>query len=687
MAKMDKDEIQSIVYDVVSDAVRFVQEELSPDRTKAQAYYDKEMVSDLKVEEGRSSVIMSEVSDNVNGMLPSFMRIIFGPSQVVEFAPTNAGSVEQARQQTDYVQYVFAEDNPGYVETESVVKDGLIKRLGIFKWGWDKTETAEYNMEGLTPDQLHALAQSGEVEILSTEESDTGISAKLRYVEKEGRCWVASVPPEEFVYARDTIKLVDSLFVGHMRELSRSQLLDMGISEDDIDQYGGSSALLRNSLERQQRQPTVIDRDTGPSGGKANEKSVFIEAYMPLDINGDGHAELVKIGLLGDGFQIVQEPEPIAKAPFATWTPYRTPHTLEGKSVADLSMDTQRIKTNLVRNSLDSFSLSLFPRTAHQDGMVELSDLNNNEIGANIRTHGPPDQVLKSFTHNFMGKDALTFLEYMDAVNERRTGRSNGAAGLDIDALQSMEKAAAQAAIQSTQEQIESLVRGFTETCLKTVFEGIRDMLVEYQPRNRVVQMRGKWVDVDPRVWTTKLTARTRTALGTQAKQEKMDFLAGAVAKMETIFQQMGLENPLVSLVEYRNALAQIAELSGFPDSQNFWKQVTEEQLQQIAQQKAQQPPPPTPEQVIAQAQMEIEKMRAEKDIAIKQHELELRELEIRLRDDRERDKNAADVVLKKLDIEAHYGVAVQQAQIDADIERERQYNQAFAEGGQNAAG
>jgi hypothetical protein len=673
--RMSDDELQNIVHGIVSDAVRFIDDEVSPDRLKATQYYKGEMVKELQVEEGRSSVIMSEVRDNVHSIIPSFLRLLFGPSRVVEFTPNHAQTVEQAEQQSDYVEYVFKTDNPGFMETHSVVKDGLVRKLGIYKWGWDQEESAQSDLDNLSPEQFQGLLQEPKVSVLEVTQNEDGtFNARVETVEREGRCWVKALPPEEFIFSRDAKSVDEATFIGHKQDLTRSDLIKLGISEKDIDAYASHSA--DTNLERQERQPTVLD-NIDVEAGKANEKFVYIEGYTALDVNGDGFAELVKLQILGDGYHVVGEPEQVRSIPFATYSPYPEPHTMLGQSQADMTMDMQRVKTNLVRNSLDSFSLSLYPRTAHQDGMVNINDLENNEVGANIRTYGPPEQVLKSFTHNFIGKDAFPFLEYMDGVVERRTGRSAGAAGLDIDALQSTEKDAARAAVQSTQEQTEMLVRIFCETTLKRVMSGIRDMLIQYQPRSRVVQLRGRWVEVDPRVWDANLGVKVNVALGAGLAEQKIAVLAATAEKMEKIFEFMGLDNPLVSLVEYRNTLAQMVELAGHPDSENYWKVITPEQLQAIAQAKAQQPPPPSPEQIIAQAQIEIEKMKAEKDIAIKEAELELKRQSEMLKDDRERDKNAADIILKKMEIEAKYAVQIEAERLNAEIQRERNSTQS----------
>jgi hypothetical protein len=337
---MKDDEIQTIAHGAVSDAVKFIDEEVSPDRMKATQYYKAEMVPELKVEEGRSSVIMSEVRDNVHSIIPSFLRLIFGPSRVVEFSPNSAATVEDAKQQTDFVQYVFSTDNPGFMETHSVVKDGLVRRLGVYKWGWDKEETAQDTLENLDAEQYQGLLQMPNVQILSAEQNeDETFNVTVETVEREGRGWVKALPPEEFIFSRDAKSVDDATFVGHKQELTRSDLLKLGVSEEDIDAHGGNSNDM--NVERQERQPSTMGDD--PQAGKASEKTTYIEGYMRIDINGDGFAELVKLQILGDGYHVVGEPEQVRSIPFSTYSPYPEPHTMLGQSQADMTMDMQRV--------------------------------------------------------------------------------------------------------------------------------------------------------------------------------------------------------------------------------------------------------------------------------------------------------------------------------------------------------
>jgi hypothetical protein len=439
----------------------------------------------------------------------------------------------------------------------------------------------------------------------------------------------------------------------------------MGVKEKDIKEHGGDDPALEQSEEALARAVTEGATLGGEEGGAANGKHLYVESYAHIDFDGDGIAELRKICTLGAAHHIVMN-EPVDEACFAIFCPDPEPHTMIGQSWADRLMDMQLIKSSVMRAGLDSLSASIHPRTWYVEGQANLADVLNPAIGAPIRMKQPG--MAGEFAHTFTGKEAFPVLAYCDDVVERRTGQNKGAAGLDADALQSSTKAAVAAAVTASQAQQELLVRIFAELTLKPLFRGILKLLVKHQPRRRIVRLRNKWVEVDPRSWNADMDVQINVALGSGLVEEKVMTLAGVAEKQAEILQQLGPNNPIVGLKEYRDTLAQALELRGFKNSARYFKEVDQAQLDQMAKEAAEKPPQETPEMVLAKAQIQIEQMKAESkaktdmmDAQLKMHmgkqELELKRREMLLEDDRQRDKIAADTVTKLLDIEAKTGV------------------------------
>src|SRR6476646_9486716 len=139
--KMTRQELRSTLKGMINDAITYVDDELGPQRAKATQYYKAEPFGNES--EGRSQFVMSEVRDTVLGIIPGMLRVIFGPDHVVEYSPRNANTVQEAAQVTDYARWVFEEDNAGLLTTYNVLVDGLVRRIGIYKWGVDETSNVK----------------------------------------------------------------------------------------------------------------------------------------------------------------------------------------------------------------------------------------------------------------------------------------------------------------------------------------------------------------------------------------------------------------------------------------------------------------------------------------------------------------------------------------------------------------
>jgi Na+-transporting NADH:ubiquinone oxidoreductase subunit NqrC len=100
-----------------------------------------------------------------------------------------------------------------------------------------------------------------------------------------------------------------------------------------------------------------------------------------------------------------------------------------------------------------------------------------------------------------------------------------------------------------------------------------------------------------------------------------MAMLAMVLAKQEEILKTAGIQNPLVSLTNYRQTLGRFIEAAGFKDSNEFFLEITPEQEQQMAQQGQQQQQDPAMQAYVAQmqAQMAADNAKAENDIQIAQ--------------------------------------------------------------------
>lgn len=663
-AILSKDEAQSLVRELVQGCVDFGENTLSPARDKATRYYKGEPFGNEKP--GRSQAIVTEVRDQVRGVVPSFMRVIFGPERVVEFRPRGKDSEAQSRNQTDCVQYVFAEDNPGFMETLSVVKDGLIRRLGAYKFWWIGDERIADSYPFMTEAAYNELAARADVTISRAIKKAGGGYGTVEYTTpKPGYVCVRALKPEQVLFnalARDE---ASAMFIGHQEDVTRGELVAMGYSDKFIDQFGQRSRTLDTNPEMLERVPNN-EANYELEAGDANKKMLYIEGYARIDLDGDGVQELRKLCMVGPGFEIANGDglgEVVDHIPMVFFCPDPEPHTLNGHSLADIVMDLQLTESTLVRAMLDSLSMSIFPRTAFVEGQANVKDIMNTEVGATIRERAPG--MVREFVHTFVGREALGVLEFYRSMGERRTGQSNGANDLDLDALQSTTKSGVDAAISGSQAQTELMVRIFAEMALKPLFKGIAHVLKKNQTESREVKVRGRWVKMQPSEWKeTEVTVAV--ALGAMLPEKKLEILNVIKQTQEGYLTTMGPQNPIVTLSQLSNTLHRAIELSGFPDGTEFFNVVDPNWAP---------PPPPAPEPSPEMVVAQIEQQKVQNQQAKDQATLQLKAQELQLKAEEMQQKMAFDVrklesdaALARMELELKYQTTIETAKLDAEV-------------------
>jgi hypothetical protein len=688
---MDDAELQSIITQDLVDAVSYVDSDLSPTRAKGTEYYRGDLFGNEV--EGNSKVVAMEVRDTVSAMLPSLMRVFFNSENVVEFAPRGPEDVKMAQQATDYANYIFQNDNNGFLTSYAIFKDALVRKCGIAKFWWEdeeKVRIEEYT--GLDDQTLEMLMQEpgGEVKIItsypdpsidelqiSTVDPVTGQpvmmppamvhDVQIKRITKDGRIRIMAVPPEELLLDRRARSFDDATIIAHRQMATVADLLAMGYDQDEIEENLSTTDLDSND-EYLARQPLSTTFGTNDAANPMMRRVLYIEAYSRVDYDGDGIAELRKVCCMGGGYKVVRN-LPASYIPFADFPCDPEPHTspLEAMSIFDITRDLQEIKSEILRNTLDSLAQSIHPRTAVVEGQVNIDDVLNNETGAIIRMRAPG--MVQPLTTPFVGQAAFPMMEYMDQIKEDRTGMSKAAMGLNADALQSSTKAAVNATINASQGRIELTARILAEG-MKKLFKGILFLATTHQDKARMVRMRNEWVQIDPRFWDVSMDANINIALGNGDTNEKLQALMMIMAKQEQILQQLGPTNPLVTPQQFSNTLRKIVELSGFKDSTSFFQDIPADYVPPTP------TPKPSPEEVLAQVQAESIKA----DIQKKAAELELKRQQMIMDDDLTRDKMAQDLYLKKYEIELKYKSQISTAEIDAaqNIDREAMRQQAL---------
>ena len=674
-------ELQGIVGKEIDDAIDFIDNWVSPVRATATQYYRGEPFGDE--EEGRSQVVSMDVRDTVQAIMPSLMRVFHGSDRTVEFVPQGPEDVASAKQATEYVNYIVNRDNRGFLEMHSAFMDALVRKVGILKCYWeDKTEQKVIDYTGVDDVAMNALMADPDAEIDIAASMPVGEPSidpmtgqmvmppmmhdlRVTYTRPDGRVKIEAVPPEEFLISREAKSVEEADYVAHRRIVTVSDLVAMGYDYDDVYNLSSSHDDMDTNVERNTRNP-ALSNDMNSRTDDAMRKVLYVESYVRVDYDGDGVAELRKICTGGDGNKILNN-EPCAMAPFATLCPDPEPHDFFGMSVADTVMDIQRIKSSIMRNTLDSLSLSIHPRVAVVEGMVNIDDVMNTEMGAIVRQRAAGQ--VQPLTTPFVGQQAFPVLQYMDEIKEARTGISKASMGLDAGALQSSTATAVAATVSASQQHIEMIARVFAETGVKRLYELVLHNIITHQDKSRMIRLNNDFVEMDPKVWNSKMDVSVNVALGRGSDTERMMMLRQIGEMQKEAMSTMGAQNPLTDIQKLSNTLREMTALAGFKDTSQFWSDPAQFQP------PPQQDKPDVNEQLI---QVQIQQIQA--DMQKKAAELQLEREKMMMDDDRKRDELDAELFVKAEEMKAKYGAQLNVAKIKSDMTINREVMKAQAD-------
>ena len=677
MAKMNDEQLSNIISKEIRDSLNHYDSEFSADRLRALDMYLGEPLGNEV--EGRSQVVLTEVADCVEQIMPSLMRIFTASDKYVRFSPRTAEDVERADQITDYVNYIINNDNDGYKIFYNWFKDALLFRLGVVKFYYDETVVVkEEEYEGLSLDEVTLLAANPDVEIISREENfvseftsqneevevvqSYNINVKIK--KRSGKIRIENVPPEEFLVNKRAKSLEDAYFICHRTTMTVSDLVSLGYDKDLVESYAGYDELDQEEERNRRFGDIESSGNYDPADDSQKEVPVF-DCIIRADYDGDGIAEMRRVLAIGSSGDQILENEICDYIPYAVVSPIMMPHRLVGRSIYDLTEDLQVIKSTLMRQYLDSTYLSVMPKIVAVEGQVNLDDLMNSSAGSIIRTRNAG--AVQPLNTSGVGSEIQPLMKYVDDIKENRTGMSRASMGLDANALQSSTASAISATVKGAGQKLESYARTIAETGVKDLFKGILHLVALHQQQTRVVRLRNKFVPIDPREADSEFDVIVNVGLGTADDEQKIAFLTNIASKQEQILQTLGAENAICDISQYTKTLREIAEIGGFKDTDSFFNSPSqvrakiEEQKAKAAEQGQQENPAVMLEMQKAQADIEAKKLKLEADIQLAR-EKALADIEL------QKEKMMAELSLRREELAAEAELRVTKAITDAEI-------------------
>lgn len=687
-------ELLSLLDEEFAKGITFANDPEKDRRERALDYYDGHM-PDLPAEDGRSHIVSRTVSEQVDRQLPGLLRVFNGSEKVFLYQPMEPGDEAMAAQATDYVNYVWnSSECNGFLVLATAIQDALTVRNGIIKVYWNTERDYETeHLTGLTDDQLTMLLGNADLgippseeglEVIAHNQSEQMIEAGpmgpaqtlathdiiLRRTVQKGRLAIENVAPEEFGISARAKTIDDAAWVWQRVRTTRSDLLKQGFDPRVVEDIPAYNIHPEDYLRR-----GVGDRDqlTGEQGRGATEEVEIVECYGFVDRDGDGIAESRKIIVSGsDGSREVLSDEPWDdERPFVDLRPHIVPHRWQGRSVADQTMDLQRISTALWRGGLDNTYEQIRPMyEVLQSAIINPDELLNRTFGGTVRVK--QQGAINPIPVQNVAPSAFSTIAAVDKIIERRTGVSDATPSLDETAIIQQTATASQLEHDAGYARTELVARFMAELGLKPLGRKMLKIIVANQDRPRMIRLRDEWVQMDPASWNADMDVDINVGLGTGSRQRDIGMLGQILNQQEMIIRQFGLNNPVVSVDKVVGTLHKMVEASGLRNPEQFFTLPSPQDVQAYM---ASKPPPMDPRVAAIQAKSQADQQRFQLQASIAQQKLQMdaQARAQKVQADAAADAAAADADLEQQRARLQVEVQMKREQLEQEFELRRQ--------------
>jgi hypothetical protein len=564
---ISSEELVSIVDRQIRNSVGYYDSKLSLERRDVLDYYNG--VKPKPVHAGNSKYISLDVFDSVESLKAVLLETFGGGNGIVAFDPQGPTDVQQAREATEYCDYVIFRQNNGYQIFSDTIQDGLMARVGVSKVYWEeRIEDTEEEFSNLTQDEVDMLLAQPDVKDVKAELNEqTGLfdGDLIRQVDKSG-VQIDVVPPEEFLITPQATSIAMAPFVGHRTRKTFAELLAEGYDKDKVYKIGASdeSELSMN--------PEVLARFEGIGAERLNlsgedqEQSRFIvvyECYMYLDRTGDGRTKLYRIVKAGN---TILEDEEVDKKPFINFTPMPLPHSFYGSNYAAKVIPTQNARTTLVRGILDHTVSTNNPRYQVVKGaLTNPKELIENRFGGivNVTRADGIAPLAQASLNPFV----FQTIQLLDEDKEEATGVSRLSQGLNKDAVSKQNSQGMIENLVTLSQQREKIIaRNFANQFVKELYLEVYRLVVANEKREKVINVAGSFNRIDPASWDerTDVVVQMKLGYGEQEREAQK-----YVMLHQFLSQDPGLA-PMYDMKKKFNMAKEILDKSGLKNVVEF---------------------------------------------------------------------------------------------------------------------
>ncbi|CAH6902805.1 hypothetical protein VCHA53O463_110121 [Vibrio chagasii] len=566
---------------------------------------------------------------------------------------------------TKEVNKVVQRVNDGYEVFRDWFLDGLLAKNGIVKSYWaEEFESEIHEFEDLTAEQVLFILSEPDIDndTIKFRDFDGGIesldpfgvySGTIERVEDRSGIRVDNIAPEEFVIAERNRSLKRPEFLAHRSRYTKAELKEMfpDFKNEIEEAKSDNKAYWEEVLIARHGADSTYSIDHDSSSNDPEMQFVWLyECYITTSFVKKGRTQLYQVFT---DLTTVYSIEEVEESPFHSVCPITIPHKFYGLSLADVLIDIQETKTDVVRGIVDSLKLNVKPRFQAPKGRFDVKALLSNRAGSVVEVE---DGEIRPIGTPQVPQEVGMVLDLMQEGQVARTGVSKATQGLDENLLKNN---VAQGTVLSVREQGETrlrqIAREYANTGVKQLFARIYRLMRDNDVKTRYYEP----VDGERVPWTfdmlpERIDVQVTVALGRSAQMEE------ANKKLQAY--NIAKENNLLIPEFERKYFKDILELMGVTDIRAYMpdqlqiEEYQEKEALRQAELQAQIPPNPV-DMANAEAAKREQENKAqdlkiqEQNVLAKLAEIEVSKIE--LADQREKDQRLHEREMMKLNIDA----------------------------------
>lgn len=488
---------------------------------------------------GHSQVVMTDVADTVESLMPDMMRIFMGGKGVVQVSPVGPEDEEKSKLMEEKINFDVEKQNDGFVLLHTFIKDALIDKMGVIKYSWErKTESKKRHYRDLTDEELAMLTQKPGTQITKTTSfiMENGKKVNLKdstqledvedymvfhdvtfreITERISRPKLENLPPEEFIF-NITGRNIANTFCAHKKKVHKNYLKRFELTDEDIQEQVDKVSI--DGLEDERF------KDLGGTSFITDDKEgnhVFIYECYINDYDEEGDIVPKKVLLFGDRV-LSEEDNSYKRPPFVVASPILMSHRLCGRSYAEILLEIQKLRTALVRYILDNIYYQNNAMKVVNPYRIDLDSLlNSNKPGgiALTKYDTDPNDAIFNIPTTEIAPHALKMLEYVEGpVKENRTGVSRYSQGMDASSLNDTATGITQI-MSAAAKRTELLARVLAETGIKELYRAIVEMNIDYYDIETNLKINQDWQLVRPEDLDGKFDVNIEVGSSTGTKE------------------------------------------------------------------------------------------------------------------------------------------------------------------------